>query len=181
MNEGERLREAELREHLRVARCFWAIRAGVDGEGHDEFLRWSVVALSDPGLGDLKRLAASRDAFRAAYSMANPTKASASVSGIAGKFFRFVHEVEVGDLVLYPAIPDRKIYICRVEGGYVFRSGKGVGLRHQRRVRWIGTIVGSDLSESARRELGAARTFFRVERARAEIEGVAIRTMRPLC
>jgi restriction system protein len=147
----------------------WVIRAGVGGEAHRLFIEESVVALGDPGLGNLQTLDATRAAFCRAYSISHPAEAMRRVRGIVGKFFRFAHEVRLGDLVIYPAIPDRRLYIGEINGEYAYVRIKKSPFRHRRSVKWLGSVLKSDLSQQAQRELGAARTFFRMQRARSEV------------
>src|SRR5262249_25087503 len=42
-----------------------------------------------------------------AYRRAHPDETRQRSSGVGGKFFRFTHEVSVGDLVVYPSLRDK--------------------------------------------------------------------------
>jgi predicted Mrr-cat superfamily restriction endonuclease len=136
----------------------WGIRAGKRGEAHELFLEDRVVALADAELGDLSKLQTSREAFYIAYRKKHPNDTRTGSAGIGGKFFRFMHEVSVGNLVVYPALRTRTIYVGVVTSGYAFR--KGSAFPHRRSVEWRFEIPKSEFSLSARYELGAARTFF---------------------
>ena len=85
-------------------------------------------------------------------------------SNIAGKFFRFAIEVNIGDLVLYPALFDKNIYIGTIVGDYLFEDVNCAAFPHQRPVVWKYVIGKSELSAEANNELGSARTFFRFKR-----------------
>ena len=148
-------------------RRVWGIRAGKGGEAHDEFVETQVIALADAGLGNLDRIDKSRDAFYAAYRQRHPSETRTGSAGVGGKFFRFVHEVQEGDLVLYPALKDRKVYVGQVTGRYTYV--KSSVFPHQRTVKWKYVIPKDDFSQQARYELGAARTFFEVKKNTEEL------------
>jgi restriction system protein len=150
-------------QHARI----WAIRAGKRGEAHDLFLTEMVIALADAGLGDLAKLPNVRDAFYTAYRKNHSDETRTGSAGIAGKFFRLIHEVNDGDLVVYPSLNDKTIYVGAVSGGYVF--DKGSPFPHQRSVVWKFMIPKSDFSLAARYELGAARTFFELKKNAKEL------------
>jgi restriction system protein len=145
----------------------WGIRAGKGGEAHDLFVGGCVVALSDADLGNLAKLPKSRDDFYNAYRKKHPEKTRTGSAGIGGKFFRFIHEVNVGDLVVYPALSDKTIYVGSVSGDYTF--AKSSPFPHQRSVVWKFMIPKSDFSLATRYELGAARTFFEFKKNAKEL------------
>jgi predicted Mrr-cat superfamily restriction endonuclease len=145
----------------------WGIRAGKGGEAHDLFVTEMVIALADASLGDLAKLPNSRDDFYTAYRKTHPEETRTGSAGIAGKFFRFIFEVRVGDLVVYPALSDKAIYVGSVSGDYAF--DKSSPFPHQRSVVWKFMIPKSDFSLAARYELGAARTFFEFKKNAKEL------------
>lgn len=153
----------------------WVIRAGVDGEADHLFLSVGMIVLRDPGMGNLKKLPNRRKAFYEAYEKLRPDETLTGIAGIGGKFFRFVHEVAVGDLVLYPSLKDKHLYIGRIKGRYRYSNRPDSNFPHQRQVIWVCSIPKWDLSEFANRELGAARTFFRLKNHAAEIRQVLAR------
>ena len=137
---------------------FWGIRAGKGGEAHKLFLEKCVVALADAELGDLMLIEAKRDSFYSAYRKLHPSETRTGSAGIGGKFFRFVHEMAVGDYIVYPALSDKQVYICVVTSEYFYVQSSEY--QHQRAVKWIYVIPKLELSKRACQELGAARTFF---------------------
>lgn len=152
----------------------WGIRAGKGGNAHELFLDGSVIALSDAGLGDLSILESTRDAFCSTYRKLHPDETRTGSAGIAGKFFRFSNEIEVGDLVLYPSLSNGTVYIGQVLGEYVYNKAVPADFPHQRRVKWKYTIPKRELSQTAQYELGAARTFFQFKKHVHEIEAKII-------
>jgi restriction system protein len=145
----------------------WGIRAGKGGEAHDLFIGECVIALSDADLGNLSKLPMTRDDFYMAYRKKHPEETKTGSAGIGGKFFRFIHEINVGDLVVYPALSDKTIYVGCISGDYIF--AKASPFPHQRSVVWKFMIPKSDFSLAARYELGAARTFFEFKKNAEEL------------
>jgi restriction system protein len=137
---------------------FWGIRAGKGGDAHKLFLGEKVIALADAKLGDLTKLDATRDTFYSVYRQLHPDETRTGTAGIAGKFFRFIHEIGIGDFVVYPSIIDKTYYVGEVTGEYKFMDNSDY--QHQRAVRWNYSIPKDKLSKRACQELNAARTFF---------------------
>lgn len=137
---------------------FWAIRAGKGGDAHTLFLENGVIALEDAGLGDLSSFEATREHFYDAYRTLHPNETQTGSAGIGGKFYRFIHEISVGDFIVYPALADKQVYVAEVTGEYDFDASSMYP--HQRTVKWTHSIPKSELSKRACQELGAARTFF---------------------
>ena len=96
----------------------WGIHAGKTGDAASLFLSKNCVALGWHSMGDLSKLASTRDAFKAAVAQAYPNKKPGAIPNNAGQLFRFVHEMKVGDLVVFPNKSDRKIYLGEVTGSY---------------------------------------------------------------
>jgi len=151
---------------LHVARI-WVIRSGTGGEAHDLFLGEGIIALADAGIGDLSKLKRSRESFYAAYQKSHPQDKKVGVTAIGGKFFRFTHEVRVGDLVVYPALQDKTVYIGAILSDYAFDMTSP--FPHRRSVQWKFMIPKSEFSQASRYELGAARTFFEFKRNAEEL------------
>lgn len=147
----------------------WAIRAGKNGEADELFLTHGRIVLSDPGLGDLSKLKPERSFFYSAYRSLHPDATKTAIGGIGGKFFRFVHEIQIGDFVMYPSLKDKQVYIGEVTGKYVFDESLCSKFPHVRSVRWRYVVPKADLSKKAQQELGAARTFFKFQRHVDEI------------
>jgi 5-methylcytosine-specific restriction protein B len=142
----------------------WVIRAGQGGDAHELFLKQNVIALSDAGLGNLHKLRDNREAFYDAYSSLHPDAARMSITGVAGKFYRFAYEVIVGDIIVYPSLADSQVHLGVVTGRYRFSECNDADYPHQRSVTWQCAIPKLSLPEPVRREMGAARTFFRIKR-----------------
>ena len=151
-------------------RNVWVIRAGKKGEAHALFVNNGFICLDDPSMGDLRLLPKDRPSFYKHYRSSHTEESNVSVGGIGGKFFRFSIEVQIGDRVLYPCLLDQNIYLGEITSAYFYDRSCDIRFPHRRRIKWLETIPKSTLSEFAKRELGAARTFFRFKSHIAEIE-----------
>jgi restriction system protein len=161
------------KKHQAIDHSVWGIRAGLSGQksdAHELFIESSLMVLSKQDMDDLRLLPKERDAFYAAYGSRHPDEGSVAISGIGGKFFRFIHEVQLGDIVLYPCRLNKKIYFGEVVGRYFYDDSINKEFPHRRKVCWKGSFPKQALSESARREIGAARTFFRLTKHVEEFE-----------
>ncbi len=146
----------------------WAIRAGVKGSADIYFMNDAIIVLNDPGLGDLNQIEPTRQAFYRACSLVLPNDSRSSITGIGGKFYRFVYEIRIGDVVLYPSLINQLIYCGEIIGKYKYNI-KNKEYPHQRKVRWITSFPKSSLSKAARYELGAARTLFKYNKNLGEV------------
>jgi restriction system protein len=147
----------------------WGVHAGKLGAAEDLFLRGSVIAIAWPELGDLAELESAREAFleryREVYGRAQKER---SVSTSVGQVYRFVHDVRIGDLVVYRA---RTImHLGMVSGPYTYTASSDYP--HRRAVNWLSSISTAALSQGALQELKSMLALFRVRRHAAEIERV---------
>ena len=81
----------------------------------------------------------------------------------AGQLFRFVHEVEPGDLVVYPSKHDRQIHLGRITGEYRYDPQTEPGYPNVRDVNWIRTVPRTHFSQGALYEIGSAMSLFQVK------------------
>lgn len=155
----------------------WGIHAGKTGDAENLFFRKNVVAIGWPKVGDLSKLPADREAFRAAVSSAYSERKPGSVPVNAGQLFRFVHEMAVGDLVIYPSKRDRRIHIGRIEGPYRYDPQLEPAYPNVRPVKWLNSLPRTRFSQGALYEIGSAMSLFQIksyaEEFRAAVEGRA--------
>ena len=115
-------------------------------------------------LGDLARFEKSRDAYKAAFREAYPDYKEGAVPVAAGVLYRFVHEIAVGDYVVYPHKPDSTLAFGRFTGQYHWEAAAETH-RHRRTVEWLRTgIPRQQFSQPALYEVGSAVTLFTVKR-----------------
>ncbi len=147
----------------------WGIRAGKNGSADALFFASGVIALEDDSMGDLSAIEGNRQSFKKLYLDLHPDCDTGGGANIAGKFFRFGHEIAVGDYVVYYRLSDRRFYFAVVKSKYNFLPKKHLDFPHVRKVEWIGSIEKDKLTVNAQRELGAARTLFKISRHSAEL------------
>jgi 5-methylcytosine-specific restriction protein B len=120
-------------------------------------------------IGDLSQIAATRDAFKAVVAKQMPQLDEAKIPSNAGTLYRFVHEIQVGDIVVCPNRSLSTIDIGTVSGAYEFHPESSVH-KHWRPVNWIRTgVARSELSSAAQNEIGSATTLFLIRTAEDEI------------
>jgi restriction system protein len=141
----------------------WGIHAGKAGDAASLFLSKSCVALGWHSMGDLSKLAPTRDSYKAAVAQAYPNKKTGAIPNNAGQLFRFVHEMKVGDLVVFPNKTDRKIYLGEVVGNYEHNPKQEFGYSNVRKVKWLKTVERKAFTQGALYEIGSAMSLFQVK------------------
>jgi restriction system protein len=121
-----------------------------------------LIAIGWRDFGDLTKVDASRDAFKAHYLEAYPDAKKGQIANGAGMLFRFIHEVQIGDYVVFPSKSDRKINIGTVEGDYYYEDNDGEYVQ-RRKVKWLKHIPRLSFSQGALYEVGSAMSFFSVK------------------
>ena len=82
-----------------------------------------------------------------------------AVATSAGMLYRFVHEMKIGDYVVYPSKSDRKINIGVVESDFIYTPTAALYVQ-QRKVKWLKHLPRTAFSQGALYELGSALSFF---------------------
>ncbi len=145
------------------APVFWGVHAGETGDAHTLFINNKCIALGWDRFGDLSALLPNRDAYKAEYDRVYPGTKLGAVRINAGQLFRFVHEMQVGDVVLYSSKTDRQIYIGRITGPYTYQPNTGPGYVHRRAVQWLKQVPRTSISQGALYEIGSAMSLFQVK------------------
>jgi restriction system protein len=154
------------------ARRIWAIRAGTTGQADRIFLEQQQIGLSSADVDDdMSEKPASRDAFKEAFAALVLRVRPESIPSLAGQLFRFVHDVKIGDSVIYPRKSDRTLHWGEITGPYVFSSLEGETFAHRRSVQWKAKLRRDQFSPGALYELGATLSLFEVKSFAEEILG----------
>lgn len=122
----------------------------------------NYVAIGWHEMGDVVGIAPTRDAFKTAYAKAYPTAKAGTIPVSAGSIFRFLHEMKIGDVIVYPSRQDRMIHIGRVAGDYYYVPTPGEEYPQRRKVEWVCHIGRDKFPQSALYEIGSAITLFRI-------------------
>lgn len=126
------------------------------------FLEKRRLAMGWKEMGDLSLLPANREAFKQKYAQVYPDSTRQSVANSAGMLYRFVHEANVGDYVIYPSRINREVNIGLISSGYLY-DAKQADYVQQRRVKWLKHFPRTAFSQGALAEIGSAMTFFQVK------------------
>ncbi len=156
----------------------WGIHAGKTGDAGSLFLSKNCVALGWHSMGDLGKIGPNRESFKVAVTEVYPNKKPGAIPNNAGQLFRFVHEMKIGDLVVFPNKSDRKIYLGKIAGNYEYRPKPEPGYPNIRNVEWLKTVERTAFTQGALYEIGSAMSLFQVktysDEFRAALEGKAI-------
>jgi restriction system protein len=144
----------------------WGVHMGA--HVGDRLVEGGYVAIGWQELGDLSALAPDREAFKAAVAAAYPDKKPGAIPVDAGTTFRFVHEIEAGDYVVYPSKTDRMVNIGRFTGAFEYVEGDRDEYPNRHKVEWLGHFPRNEFSQSALNEIGSFITLFRVKRYATE-------------
>ena len=123
------------------------------------FLNRSVIAIGWKPMGDLGEIAPDREAFKKKYASVYPEAKLQAVANSAGMLYRFVHEVKVGDYVVFPSKINRQINIGIIEGDYQYSPAESNYVQ-LRKVKWLKHFPRTAFSQGALYEVGSALTFF---------------------
>lgn len=110
--------------------------------------------------GDLSTLPADREAFKNALSLHHPGAKEGTIRVWAGTMYRFIHEVNTDDLIVYPSKRDRIVNIGRITSASQYVDGNDYP--NQRKVEWLGHFPRDEFSQAALYEIGSAVTLFQV-------------------
>ena len=135
---------------------------GIHTQDDNLFLRGGVIAIGWRERGDLSAIAPNRDSFREKYMAAYPDAKKGNVATSSGMLYRFVHEIQIGDYVVFPSKSDRMVNIGVIEGAYQFVPD-AVEYTQQRSIRWIKHLPRLTFSQGALYEIGSALSLFTVK------------------
>lgn len=155
----------------------WGIHAGKTGDADRLFLTGNCIAVGWAKMGDLSLLSPDREAFKARVAEVYPEKKPGAIPNNAGQLYRFVHEIQIDDFVVYPSKRDRHIHLGRVRGAYRFDMASEPGYPNVRAVTWLRSLPRTHFSQGALYEIGSAMSLFLVknyaDEFRVAIEGKA--------
>ncbi len=141
----------------------WVVRAGRFGEGDALFLKKNVVAIGWENMGDLSLIKPEREEFKVKVLEAYPETKPGAVPLAAGQPFRFIHEIKVGDVVVYPSKNDRQVHIGIIQGDYKYNPTLDKNFPHMRSVKWEKTLPRTYFTQGALYEIGSAMSLFQVK------------------
>lgn len=156
-------------------RRIWLIRGGSGGEAHELFLEHDLIALGWPEVGNLRGIEPDRHAFFTRVAATYPDRGSGWHRNGSGQLYRYVHEMQVDDIVIYPSKVDGQYHIGRVTGGYFHDTALNGEFPNRRPSAWLGAVPREQFSPTARAEMGSIMTLFQVKRHAQEVWDVVAR------
>ena len=135
---------------------------GIHTQDEGLFLKSDKIAIGWKEIGDLRAIPANRDDFKEKYVQVFPDAKKGSVPTSVGMLYRFCHEIQKGDYVIYPSKSDRMINIGEVTGDYEYVADAHEYVQ-QRDVKWLKHIPRTYFSQGALYEIGSAMTLFAVK------------------
>ena len=135
---------------------------GIHTQDEALFLKQDKIAIGWKNMGNLRQIPASREDFKSKYMEAYPDAKKGSVPTSSGMLYRFCHEVQIGDYVVYPSKSDRMINIGEIIGDYVYEPDQPEYVQ-VRSVKWVKHIPRMAFSQGALYEIGSAMSFFAVK------------------
>jgi restriction system protein len=143
----------------------WGIHAGALGEIDSKFLSKGnpCVAIGWDKVGDLSKIPPDREKFKEKLVQSYPDIKKGAVPTSAGMLFRFIYEIQVGDIVIYPSKIDKFIHIGKVAGPYKHNTQVDKNYPNIRPVEWLKHIPRTSFSQGALYEIGSALSLFQVK------------------
>ena len=126
------------------------------------FLNNNVIAIGWKAIGDLSLIEADREAFKEKYKQVFPESKPQAVPTSAGMLFRFAHEMQIGDYVVFPSKFNREINIGIVEGDYTYVDSNSEYVQ-RRKVKWLKHLPRTAFSQGALYEVGSALSLFLIK------------------
>lgn len=126
------------------------------------FLKENVIAIGWNEIGDLSTIEPTREAFKKKYVEIFPDDKKMKIANSAGMLYRFAHEVQIGDYIIFPSKTNREVNIGVVESDYIYCPDTESYVQ-QRKVKWLKHLPRTSFSQGALYEIGSAITFFSVK------------------
>lgn len=135
---------------------------GIHTQDDSLFLKNDVIAIGWSDMGDLSAINANREGFKEKYIQVYPDAKKGSIANGAGMLYRFCHEVQIGDYVVFPSKSNREVNLGVIEGDYVYDSSQNEYVQ-TRKVKWLKHLPRTAFSQGALYEIGSAMSFFAVK------------------
>lgn len=154
----------ELEEVAEMYKNIWGIH--MDRSVGLTPIEQNYIGIGWSELGDLSKLSPNRDSFKAALKETQSDATEASVRAQSSPLFRFLHEMQIDDYIIYPSKTDRMIYVGIIKGDYEYQINlEDDEYKNRRKVEWItpNGIPRNNFSQATLNELGAYITIFAIK------------------
>lgn len=136
---------------------------GIHTKDDNLFLNENKIAIGWREFGDLSKVDNNREAFKKRYAQVYSNAKKGSVPTSSGMLFRFIHEIQIGDYVVFPSKSNRMINIGVVKGEYMYVESAAEYVQ-QRSVEWIKHLPRTAFSQGALYEIGSAMSLFAIKK-----------------
>ncbi len=127
-----------------------------------DFVGNGFISIGWTDMGDLSAIGNDKDAMKAMVTDVCLDIKPGAIPGTAGTLLTFAFRMKPGDLVVYPYKPDSTLNFGRIESDYYYDAAAPIH-RNRRKVKWLKTgVPRTTFSKTARYEVGAAMSVFRV-------------------
>ncbi len=144
-------------------KTIWGIHAGRLGDADSLFLKRGVIAIGWDEMGDVSSIGADREALKERLAETYPKAKPGAIPVHAGQLYKFITEIQPGDLVVYPSKIDRQIHIGKVGSAHRYDPSLNPKYPNLRDVEWLGEFPRTRFSQGALYEIGSALTLFQVK------------------
>ncbi len=135
---------------------------GIHTQDDNLFLQDNIIAIGWAEMGNLSAIDATRDAFKEKYTQTYPGAKKGSIPTVVGMLYRFCHEAQLGDYIVFPSKSNHEVNIGMIDGNYVYDSTQKHYVQ-TRKVKWLKHLPRMAFSQGALYEIGSAMTFFSVK------------------
>ena len=135
---------------------------GIHTQDSNLFLKQGIIAIGWRDMGNLQSIEDSREAFKTKYQAVYPDAKKGSIPTGSGMLYRFCHEAQIGDYVVYPSKNDRMVNIGEITGEYQYDASQPEYVQ-TRAVKWLKCLPRTAFTQGALYEIGSAMTFFAVK------------------
>jgi len=142
-------------------KTMWGIHAGSEGEADSLFIKNRVIAIGWHRVGELTQYKG-REAYKEVLQKRYTDISLGALRNTAGIFYRFVYEMQIGDLVIYPSKLSKQVYIGEVKSGYKYQPDIFKEYPNHRDIVWKANFPRTQFTQDALYEIGSALTLFQV-------------------
>lgn len=148
-------------DELNTERPLWVVHIGNDDRIALRALEEGFVCIGWTDMGDLSPHN-TREAMRTAMERTYPNWKSKKVSSSYGQLYRFAHEMELNDVVVFPVRPTSEVAIGRVSGPYRWATDDADLVENDyhnvRSVEWLEVVPRTAFSQAALHSFGSFMT-----------------------
>jgi restriction system protein len=148
---------------------FWVFRVPQEEEILQKIQTQKLVA---GGFGIEQSVAdiADKEKLKNLYRSFRPHAKESQANAAIGQLYRVAHVIKNGDWILTPNKDKRTVLFGRVVGGYEYLPDViGAGLRHARKVEWVGEFSRDSMSNGLRNSIGGLLTVLNMDKHANEL------------